>query len=52
MRAKAVGWFAVMMSSASAIPAEEPATLPQWFSQKSTEGAFCFACSKRFWMRQ
>lgn len=40
MRAKALGWFAVMMSSASAIPAEEPATLPQWFSQKSTEGAF------------
>jgi len=40
MRAKALGWFAVMMSSVSAIPAEEPTILPQWFSQKSTEGAF------------
>jgi protein-L-isoaspartate(D-aspartate) O-methyltransferase len=40
MRAKAVGWLAVMMGSASAISAEEPASLPQWFNQKSTEGTF------------
>src|SRR6476661_8485772 len=40
MRAKGFVWTAVMVGSAGVIFAEEPTTLPQWFSQKSTEGAF------------
>ena len=40
MRAKGLWWIVVMMGSAGVILAEEPTTLPQWFSQKSTEGTF------------
>jgi len=40
MKAKALCWVAVMVGSAGVIFAEEPTTLPQWFSQKSTEGTF------------
>jgi protein-L-isoaspartate(D-aspartate) O-methyltransferase len=40
MRARGFFCLTVMMSSAGITFAEEPATLPQWFTQKSTEGTF------------
>ncbi len=40
MRAKGLCWAAVMIGIAGITSAEEPAALPQWFTQKSTEGTF------------
>lgn len=33
-------WVAILIGSASVIQAEEPTTLPQWLTSKSTEGTF------------
>ena len=40
MRAKRLPWLAVMILSADAMSAQEPTSLPQWFTSKSTEGTF------------